>query len=428
MRKLQPGAWLRWVAIGLVCAVLAAPASAVTLVEAETARFEWTPSSGPVESYLVLVSRNDGPMLASALRPAAEPWIDVSGQPGDELQVQVQARSSRAGASQLSPVSEKVRLVEPRPSFPDVFPPVVTPAAPADFDGDGRTDLLFRNVVTGELKIWLLGWLSIDEVTDVGGLAPDQQVVGTADYDGDGYADLLLHDTARDELEIRYLVGGHRATAATLDISPGWRVATSAGHLWDSGASIFLHQETTGALERVDASGRVATLWPLPARVPIVASLDLDDSGVVRLIYQDAGGLVARSAAGVTLTPVATGGDIPQGATVAGACSLPGRERDVLLVSGPGRVYHRLGFAQNNDRLLVEPIEGLGGLLGTTPGVGAGDFDADGDCDLAIAAATGELWLVLLDGNRAEFSWQIPSPGANWVPAAVGAETPRLAP
>src|SRR3989442_302895 len=71
---------------------------------------------------------------------------------------------------------------------------------PVDFDGDGKADVLWRNLATGENYIWLMnGWTIAS-----GGLirtVADQawQVKGIGDFDGDGKADILWRNSSTGE-------------------------------------------------------------------------------------------------------------------------------------------------------------------------------------------------------------------------------------
>jgi hypothetical protein len=59
-----------------------------------------------------------------------------------------------------------------------------------DFDGDGRSDLFWRNDSTGANTIWRSGNNATQ--TAVAGVANQAwQVVGIGDFDGDGRADLV---------------------------------------------------------------------------------------------------------------------------------------------------------------------------------------------------------------------------------------------
>jgi len=46
------------------------------------------------------------------------------------------------------------------------------PVAPGDFNGDGRTDLLWYHVNTGELVVWLLDGTRISQTPSYGNLPP----------------------------------------------------------------------------------------------------------------------------------------------------------------------------------------------------------------------------------------------------------------
>lgn len=429
--------WIhRAAAVGFACLAIAAPAAAMTEVEGDTARFTWTPGTGPVGFYLVYVSRNGGQLMVEAGRLAGEPWADLSGNPGDEIEVRVLALLALSGTAQstspLSDVSEIVRFVEPTdttpPDIPDVPPPVTTPALPKDFDGDGDTDLLFRNADTGALRIWLLDGTAIDEVDDPGTLLAGQRIVGNSDYDGDGYADLLLHDASRDELEIRYLVGGHLAEATTIDLAAGSRVVASADFADEGRANILIHDPATGHLDRLNAEGEITPQRPIPIGATPVAGLDLRDDGTPELLYRSAGAVIAHALTGAAANDVLTGYIFSSLTRFPAACSLPGPGQDAVLTSNVFSSHHRTGFAQPTLVLTSAAIYNASSTLLRSPIIGAGDFDADGSCDLAVEASGGALWLLLLDGNQVHFGWQIDPPGGSWVPDGVGAESPLASP
>ena len=63
-------------------------------------------------------------------------------------------------------------------------------AGVADFNGDGKTDILWRNTDIGYNTIWLSANVATGQaVTGVGSQA--WQVSGVGDYDGDGKADIF---------------------------------------------------------------------------------------------------------------------------------------------------------------------------------------------------------------------------------------------
>jgi autotransporter-associated beta strand protein len=64
-----------------------------------------------------------------------------------------------------------------------------------DIDGDGRTDLVWRNAVSGGHVAWLMRGGEVAATRALGG-EPAWQVVGAGDFDGDGRGDLLWRHAA----------------------------------------------------------------------------------------------------------------------------------------------------------------------------------------------------------------------------------------
>jgi hypothetical protein len=64
----------------------------------------------------------------------------------------------------------------------------------ADFNRNGKPDILWRNVA-GYNGIWFMNKVAIDYVVNVPGVTPDWRIVGTGDYNGDGFADILWEQT-----------------------------------------------------------------------------------------------------------------------------------------------------------------------------------------------------------------------------------------
>src|SRR6185503_13112672 len=77
------------------------------------------------------------------------------------------------------------------------------PCAPMDFDGDCKSDLLWRNAATGENVLFGMNGAAIssqassDTVADI-----VWQVKGTGDFDGDGRADILWRNVRTGENRI----------------------------------------------------------------------------------------------------------------------------------------------------------------------------------------------------------------------------------
>src|SRR5467141_3190105 len=72
--------------------------------------------------------------------------------------------------------------------------------APMDLNGDCKSDIVWRNIATGQNYIWLMNGLTIASQGNVPTVAdPGWQVQGIGDFDGDGRADILWRNTVTGE-------------------------------------------------------------------------------------------------------------------------------------------------------------------------------------------------------------------------------------
>ena len=113
------------------------------------------------------------------------------------------------------------------------FPTSGPTALPADFNGDGRVDLLWQNRADGRLAAWFMNGtlaadnsaLTPDRITD-----PAWHIVGTADANRDGLPDLYWHHQTTGALSIWYMADTARSNA--VEIWPNavpdlqWKVRT----------------------------------------------------------------------------------------------------------------------------------------------------------------------------------------------------------
>ncbi len=101
-------------------------------------------------------------------------------------------------------------------------------AATGDFNGDGFADIAFQNSSTGAIALWFM-----NGVTYAGGSvltampAAGWKVVGAGDYNGDGQADILLQNQVSNQAVMWFLQNGAFVGGDTLSLAPppGWKIA-----------------------------------------------------------------------------------------------------------------------------------------------------------------------------------------------------------
>src|SRR5204863_9942612 len=100
-------------------------------------------------------------------------------------------------------------------------------AGVGDFDGDGKTDILWRNTVTGQNYLYPMDGLAIKPTEGYLRTAADTtwQAVGIGDFDGDGRADIVWRNCSSGE---NYL---YPMDGTTIKASEGF-IRTVADSAW----------------------------------------------------------------------------------------------------------------------------------------------------------------------------------------------------
>jgi len=122
-----------------------------------------------------------------------------------------------------------------------------------DFDGDGKSDILWRNGATGEISIWFMNGATIlsqpvfGAVTDL-----NWSIVGIGDFDGDGKSDILWHNNVTGSNSIwlmngTTISGGATNFATATDLN--WSI-TGVGDFDGDGKSDILWRNGATARSR----------------------------------------------------------------------------------------------------------------------------------------------------------------------------------
>src|SRR6266850_908936 len=121
--------------------------------------------------------------------------------------------------------------------------------APMDLNGDCKSDIVWRNIATGQNYIWLMNGLTIASQGNVPTVAdPAWQIQGMGDFDGDGEADILWRHALTGENYI-WLMNGLSITAQgqiNAQADQAWQVKGIGDFDRDGKADILWRNTSTG--------------------------------------------------------------------------------------------------------------------------------------------------------------------------------------
>jgi hypothetical protein len=131
-------------------------------------------------------------------------------------------------------------------------------AATGDHDGDGRSDVFWRNGTTGANAIWKSGDASTQQLT-AGVTSRHWNVVGTGDFDGDGRSDVFWRNdtTGANAIWKSGNAATPQAVAGVTNLS--WQVV-GVGDFDGDGKSDVLWRNTATGANTIWKSGNAATL------------------------------------------------------------------------------------------------------------------------------------------------------------------------
>ncbi|WP_421656267.1 FG-GAP-like repeat-containing protein [Leptothermofonsia sp. ETS-13] len=161
-----------------------------------------------------------------------------------------------------------------------------------DFNGDGNSDLLWRNQVSGETVIWHMDGATLISFTSLPIAHPTWKLAAVTDFDGDRDPDILWQNQASGETVIWQMNGATLDTFANLPIAhPTWTVLEAADFDGDNDSDILWRNSETGENVLWQMNG---TLINTVAALPVAHSswrfgdaADFDGDGDLDLLWRN---------------------------------------------------------------------------------------------------------------------------------------------
>ena len=296
---------------------------------------------------------------------------------------------------------------------------------PGDHDGDGKSDILWRNSLTGQIWMYLMNGNVIDTSAAVNTVANlDWKIVGNGDYNNDGKADILWHNNVTGQVWMNLMNGtAISMSSAVVTVSNlDWKIVGGSDYNNDGNADILWHNDVTGQVWMylmngtvISTSSAVVTISNLEWK--IVDTGDFNGDGKDDILWRnDVTGQVwmylMNGSVISTSSAVGTVSDLNW--KIVGVDDFNGDNKDDILwrnsVTGQVWMYLMNGTAISTSSAVVT-VSNLDWKI-----VGNGDYNNDGNADILWRNdVTGQVWMYLMNGATIATSVGINTVPTDWI-------------
>jgi Big-like domain-containing protein/VCBS repeat protein len=117
-----------------------------------------------------------------------------------------------------------------------------------DFNGDGTSDIIWKNNASGATEIWTMKNGALSSFTPIGNLT-GYSLVGTGDFNGDGTSDIIWKNNASGATEIWTMKDGARSSFTPIGNLTGYSALGTGDFNGDGTSDIVWKNDVSGAAE-----------------------------------------------------------------------------------------------------------------------------------------------------------------------------------
>jgi streptogramin lyase len=305
----------------------------------------------------------------------------------------------------------------------------LVPSATRDFNGDGYSDIAWRDT-GGNNAIWLMNGSSILSSAGLGAIATAWSIVGQRDFNGDGNADLLWHDSSGD-IAIWFMNGTTVSSGVGLGtVDPAWSIVGTGDFNGDGKADI-LWRDTSGniAIWLMNGStilsgaglGKLSTAWS------IIGTGDFNGDGKTDILWRDtSGNLAIWFMNGTTVTRSVGLGTIAPPWTIVATGDFNGDGISDILwrntATGDIAMWLMSGDWTGNGGVMVLGTAGLGSIATAWSVAETGDFNGDGKSDILWRDSSGDAAIWFMNGTTVSSGVGLGTIATSWTIQGAGAD------
>ncbi len=283
-----------------------------------------------------------------------------------------------------------------------------------DFDGDGRSEIFRRNVVTGADRIWFVNGTTVLGDVEIHSFVTGFSPEAFGDFNGDGRSDIFWRNASTSANYMWLMNGSSPSGLVMIPQATSWNYVASGDFDGDGKFDLFWRNTSSGAgmiwfmngatVTRTAAVSTMSSAWS-----PVIA--DFNGDGRYDILWRNASTTAnymwlmnGASPAGQTMVPMPTRWRI----TATGDFNADGRFdiwwRDSS--TGENRIWLMNGSARTE---LAPPVAAAANNT-----VLAGDFNGDRHHDILWHNSGGGTRMWLIVNGRLSSQSSMPTQGAGW--------------
>ena len=292
-------------------------------------------------------------------------------------------------------------------------------ANPGDFNGDCRSDILWRNNTTGEVDLWIMNGTSITSAANLGTIATNWTIAGLGDFNGDGRSDILWRNSTTGEVDL-WLMNGTAITGAVNlgTIATNWTIGGLGDFNGDGRSDILWRNNSTGEVDLWIMNGTAITgavnLGTIATNWTIAALGDFNGDGRSDILWRNnsTGEVDLWIMNGTAITSAVNLGTIATNWSITGLGDFNGDGRSDILwrnnSTGEVDLWIMNGTA-------ITGAANLGTIATNWTIADLGDFNGDGRSDILWRNnSTGEVDLWTMNGTAITSAASLGAISSGW--------------
>jgi FG-GAP-like repeat len=296
-----------------------------------------------------------------------------------------------------------------------------------DFNGDGKSDILWRNDY-GSVAVWQMNGATVtsSSLTSVPNIDASWKVAGTGDFNGDGKSDVLWRNT-NGSVDV-WTMNGSTVVSSNLTSTPSldnsWKTVGTGDYNGDGKADILWRNDNgsiavwtmngfTVVSSSLTSTPKLDTSWK------VAGNSDFDGDGKADILWRNDNGSVAlwqMNGAGVSASTAVA--KVSADWKIAGTGDFNGDGKaDILWRNDDGSValWQMNGAAITSTSRTSTPS-----LDSSWTIAGIGDYNGDGKADISWRNTSGAVDIWQMNGSTVVSSTltSVAADGSNWKIAA----------